>query len=139
MATFWKLDNPPTHNLLRRLVVYGIIGQAVLLVLLFVPGTLHYWQGWSFMVVNFVVTHIFVVYFYRHDHELLARRMLRKETIRTQKIIMFLIKRVAVAFYVFCGLDHRFGWSGSGWHPCRGGLRCWRCSVTRALFCSTFR
>ena len=61
--------------------------------------------------MNLVVTLIFVVYFYRRDRELLARRMLRKETIRAQKIIMFVIKRIAVVFYVFCGLDHRYGWS----------------------------
>jgi protein-S-isoprenylcysteine O-methyltransferase Ste14 len=117
MAMFRGLENPTTKNLLRRLVVLGTFGQLVLLVLLFVPGTPNYWQGWAFMAVNFTVSIVFIAYFYTRDRETLARRMLRKETVRTQKIIMFILRQVAVASYLVCGLDHRFGWSQKYFMP----------------------
>jgi len=101
----------PESNLLPRLIGWSLAHQIILAVLLFVPGTLHFWQGWAFMAVNFAVTLVFCLYFYQHDRAALARRMLRKEKIGSQKIILFLIKEVSVIFYVTSGLDHRYGWS----------------------------
>lgn len=105
------MENPPTKNLLSRLVRWSLIGQLVLAVLLFVPGTLKFWQGWAFLAVNLAVGIFFCANFYKRDPEFLARRLLRKEKIGTQKFIMFILKNVSVIAYVLCGLDHRFGWS----------------------------
>lgn len=88
-----------------------LVQQIVLAVLLFVPGTMDFWQGWVFMVVSAAVTLVFCTYLYRHDREALARRMLRKEKITAQKIILFLMKELSVIFYLVCGLDNRLGWS----------------------------
>lgn len=79
--------------------------------MLFGSGTLDFWQGWAFAAVNLVVTVIFSACLYRYDRELLARRLLRKENVGTQKAIMFIVRYIAVTAYVLCGLDHRFGWS----------------------------
>ena len=70
-----------------------------------------YWQGWAFVAVNAVVGVIFCIHLYRHNRDLLVRRMLRKEKFTTQKIVLFLLKNVSVLAYVLCALDHRFGWS----------------------------
>ena len=105
------MESPPTKNLLPRLISWGLVGQIVLAVCLFVPGTVHFWQAWAFMAVNLAVTIFFCAYYYRRDPEFLARRLLRKEKIGAQKFIMFLLKNVSVIFYVLCGLDHRLGWS----------------------------
>ncbi len=94
-----------------RLIGWGLVGQIVLTVLLFVPGTLKFWQGWAFMTVNLAVTIFFCAYFYQRDPQFLARRLLRKEKIGAQKFIMFLLKNVSVIVCVLCGLDNRFGWS----------------------------
>jgi len=105
------LENQPAKNLLPRLIGLGLVTQIALATMLFVPGTLHFWQGWVFMVVNLVVAVVFCTYFYKHDRELLARRLLRKEKVPAQKFIMFLMKNVAVISYLLCGFDNRFGWS----------------------------
>jgi len=63
------------------------------------------------MAVTFALTFFFCAYYYRRDPEFLARRLLRKEKIRTQRRVMFLAKNVSLIFYVLCGLDHRLGWS----------------------------
>lgn len=106
-----RLENPPTKNLLTRLIGWTLVQQATLVILLFVPGTVHYWQGWAFLAVNAATAMIFCTYFYQHDRELLARRLLRREKVIAQKFIMLLLKIVAVTSYALCGLDHRLGWS----------------------------
>jgi len=99
------------------LIGLGLFGQIVLAVCLFVPGTIHFWQAWAFMAVTFVLTFFFCAYYYRRDPEFLARRLLRKEKIRAQKVVMLFAKIVYVIFYVLCGLDHRFGWSRTSFAP----------------------
>jgi protein-S-isoprenylcysteine O-methyltransferase Ste14 len=105
------LENPKNKSLLSRLIGAGLVGQIVLAVCLFVPGTVHFWQAWAFMAVTLVLTIFFCGYYYRRDPEFLARRLLRKEKIGAQKLVMFVAKIVSVIFYVSCGLDHRLGWS----------------------------
>lgn len=104
------------------MIGWGLVSQIVLAVLLFVPGTLNFWQGWAFMAVNFAVTLAFCVYFYKRDRELLARRLLRKEKIGAQKVILFLMKEVSVIFYIVSGLDNRYGWSRTYLAPVPGWL-----------------
>jgi protein-S-isoprenylcysteine O-methyltransferase Ste14 len=108
---FGRLENPKTKSLLPRIIGLGLFNQTILAVCLLVPGTRHFWQAWAFMAVTFVLTFFFCAYYYRRDPEFLARRLLRKEKIRAQRLIMFLAIIVSVIFYVLCGLDHRLGWS----------------------------
>jgi protein-S-isoprenylcysteine O-methyltransferase Ste14 len=105
------LENQPTKNLLTRLIGWTLFQQTALVILLFVPGTWHSWQGWTFLAVNLTLLIVFCTYFYQHDRELLARRLLRREKIIAQRIIILLMKMVTVVFYVLCGLDNRLGWS----------------------------
>jgi len=116
------LEDPKTNDLLTRLIRRGLFGQIFLAVCLLVPGTIHFWQAWAFMAVTFVLTFFFCAYYYRRDPEFLARRLLRKEKIRAQRLIMFLAIIVSVIFYVLCGLDHRLGWSRTGLAPVPGWL-----------------
>ncbi len=105
------METQLTKNLLARLAGWTLFQQTVLVILLFVPGTWHYWQGWAFMGVNLTVAIIFCAHFYKFDRELLGRRLLRQEKVAAQRFIIFLMKMVTVVFYVLRGLDHRLGWS----------------------------
>ncbi len=131
-----RLENPPAKNknLLSRLIGWGLVGQIALAVFLFIPGTLKFWQGWAFMAVNLAVTLGFCTYFYKHDHQLLERRLLRKEKFGAQKFIMFLLKIVAVTSYVLCGLDHRFGWS----QTCFAPVPWWLTSLALLLYAGSY-
>jgi protein-S-isoprenylcysteine O-methyltransferase Ste14 len=89
---------------------------AVLLVLfaamLFIPaGSLKFWQGWAFMALAFIPSIIFFIYFYKHDPQLLERRMQSKEKIREQKFLVTALKPFFLAAFLLPGLDFRFGWS----------------------------
>ena len=103
---------PDGRSLLPRLVRLGFTGQLVLAILLFFSaGTLKFWQGWAFMSVNLAASLWFCIYFYKRDPQLLERRLLRREKVRSQKFIMLLLKADAAAAYILCGYDYRFGWS----------------------------
>ncbi len=103
---------PYGRSLLSRLIRRGFVGLLVLAALVFgSAGTLKFWQGWAFLVVNFTATFGFCVYFYKHDPQLLERRMLRKEKVGVQKIIMLMVKLLSVPVYMLPGFDLRFGWS----------------------------
>jgi len=61
--------------------------------------------------VSLVIGLLFSIYLYKHDRQLLERRLLRKETVGMQRFIVQLLRTVSVSAYVVCGLDHRLGWS----------------------------
>jgi len=103
---------PDSRSLLSRLVRHGLAGQLVLAVVLFVPaGLLKFWQAWTFMILIFICSFVFCAYFYKHDLQLLERRLLKREKVKAQRIIMQLAKLRCGPIFVLPGLDYRFGWS----------------------------
>jgi protein-S-isoprenylcysteine O-methyltransferase Ste14 len=77
-------------------------------------GTLHYWQGWTFLLVYFAASLAISLDLMWRDPALLARRMsggpwAEKEP--AQRRIMMVTSIGFVALIVVPGLDHRFGWS----------------------------
>jgi protein-S-isoprenylcysteine O-methyltransferase Ste14 len=106
------LENPSNKYLLQRLIGFGLFSQLALILMLFgIPGRTHYWQGWSFAVVNFIVSIVLSVYFYKYNRDLLARRLLRKEKVVAQKVIIYLMKIVCVSVYLLSVYDNHLGWS----------------------------
>jgi protein-S-isoprenylcysteine O-methyltransferase Ste14 len=109
---------PGGMSLKARLVRRTVFGLVLLPAVIFLSaGSLNYWQGWAFLVVSFVPPLGLTVYFYRHDPQLLERRLLRKEKVNAQKIIMLLMKLLYLLALILSGLDYRFGWSGERCGP----------------------
>jgi len=103
---------PGRMSLKARLVRRTVFGLVLLPAVIFLSaGTVNYWQGWAFLVVSFVPPLALTVYFYRRDPQLLERRLLRKEKLKAQKIIMLLMKLIYLLALILPGLDYRFGWS----------------------------
>jgi len=94
---------------LRFAIVLVVFGA-----LLFVPaGSFRYWQGWTYLCVSTIPALLTFAYFFKHDPEVVKRRVRSKEKIPAQKLIMrFLVVTYAAAFLI-PGLDYRFRWS----HP----------------------
>jgi protein-S-isoprenylcysteine O-methyltransferase Ste14 len=92
---------------LRFLLALGVLGA-----LLFIPaGSLRFWQGWAYIAISFVPGLFAFTYFYKHDPQLIERRMQFKEKVREQKRIMTFVYIAWLVAFVLPGLDHRFGWS----------------------------
>ncbi len=90
-------------------------GAVVLGILLFVPaGTFDYWQAWAFIIVFLFWVEVIGVYLSLKDPALLERRKKfgpAAEQSPVQKIIISVAILSMLGLLVFCGLDHRFGWS----------------------------
>jgi len=99
-------------TLKSKLALRFVIGPTVFGAMLFLPaGSLKFWQGWAYMVIWLVPTIGVFLYLYKHDPQLVERRMRRKETVREQKIIVKFLYLAVAAIYLLPGFDHRFGWS----------------------------
>ncbi|OHV04214.1 methyltransferase family protein [Mycobacterium talmoniae] len=98
-----------------KLTLSSVWGIAVFVALLFVPaGTLHYWQGWVFLIVFALSTWIPSLYLLRTNPAALERRMRAgplSETRLLQKVIISIALLSLLGMVVLSVLDHRFGWS----------------------------
>jgi protein-S-isoprenylcysteine O-methyltransferase Ste14 len=103
---------PDGASLKVKLVRRMLLTTLLLPALLFWPaGTLQYWQGWAFLVLSLGFPIGTTIYFYQRDPELLARRMLTRENVSAQKIIMRLLRVLYLYALIFAGLDYRSGWT----------------------------
>jgi protein-S-isoprenylcysteine O-methyltransferase Ste14 len=101
---------------LNRKAFAGLFGLLISLGwLLFVSArTLDYWQAWIFLAVFFAAALAITFYLMQYDPRLLERRIDAgpgAEKDKSQKIIQTLAMISFMAILVFCGIDHRFGWS----------------------------
>jgi len=85
--------------------------------LLFLPaGSFRFWQGWAYFIITLTFILSILDYLYRHDPQLIERRLgggWRQETVREQKLIMKLSAATMLIAFLLPGFDHRFGWSHS--------------------------
>lgn len=92
-----------------------LLGALVLGLLILLPAwTLDYWQAWVFIVVFMTSVSFIGVYLSLKDPALLERRKKigpAAEQNTAQKIIMAAAIVADLGLLVFCGFDHRFGWS----------------------------
>lgn len=102
-------------KLLGKWALSSCVGLLVFVPMIFLPaGTLHYWQGWAFLVVFALSTWIPSIYLMRTNPAALERRMQagpKKESRPAQKIISSIAFGSLVAMVVLSALDYRYGWS----------------------------
>lgn len=115
--------NPPgttaaDRRLLRRVILRILPAPLILMLVVFFPaGTLDFWQGWAYFCWSLAATLLVVVFLYRRDPRLLERRMLRKEKVGQQKVILWLLKLQFACVLALCALDHRLGWTHTWLEP----------------------
>lgn len=92
-----------------------LMGVIVLGILLFLPAwTFNYWQAWVFILIFMTSVSVIGVYLSLKDPALLERRKQigpAAEQSPAQKIIISIAILADLGLFVFCALDHRFGWS----------------------------
>ena len=118
-------------KLVVRLTLALIIGAAML----FIPaGSLKYWQGWSFLAVAFISSILAYLYFYKHDPQLVERRLQSKEKVSEQKLLMRVTKPFFLVVFLLPGLDYRCGWS----RTFLGGVPLWLILLCQVLVLGGF-
>jgi protein-S-isoprenylcysteine O-methyltransferase Ste14 len=99
-------------SLKSKIVLRLFLSLILIVAMLFVPaGSLRFWQAWVLIALVFIPVVSSYVYFYRHDPQLIERRLLSKEKVSEQRFLIRLLKPVFFAAFLFPGLDYRFGWS----------------------------
>jgi protein-S-isoprenylcysteine O-methyltransferase Ste14 len=114
---------PITTGLKTKLVFFSLWNLLFTVLVLFLPaGTFQFWRAWAFVGVTAAFSIGAVVYLYRRDPQVLARRTLRTEKIGFQKLIIFFSKAVYACCLMLSAWDFRFGWTRAHIGPVPGWL-----------------
>lgn len=109
----------PANDLNRRALIRQALFLLFLAALLFVPaGTLHFWQGWVYLVMFAGLGFSVTLYFLKHDRKLVERRMAAgpgAEKVTTQKIIITVALAGFFAIYIVSGIDYRLHGASVPW------------------------
>jgi protein-S-isoprenylcysteine O-methyltransferase Ste14 len=101
-------------SLRLRVILRFFFALPVAAAILFIPaGAWRFGQAWVLLGVAFTYAAFAFLYLYKHDPELIERRLRSKEKISEQKRLVRWLKAV---FFVVCllpGFDYRLGWSRS--------------------------
>jgi len=99
-------------SLAVKAVLSVFILAAIMGVIMFVAaGTVHYWQGWVYLVIFTIASLLTTIYLIRHDPELLQRRMRGGPTAENrpaQRVIMIFTSLAFIGLIVIPPLDYRF-------------------------------
>lgn len=99
-------------SLKSKIVLRLFLSLILIVAMLFIPaGSLRFWQAWVFIPLVFLPVVSSYVYFYRHDPQLIERRLQSKEKVSEQRVLIRLLKPIFFAAFLLPGLDYRFGWS----------------------------
>jgi protein-S-isoprenylcysteine O-methyltransferase Ste14 len=81
------------------------------LVLLLPAGTFAYWQAYVYFGSILSPAIIVLLYFLKHDPELIERRLRTREKLPVQQTVIGMLAALVLGVFILCGLDRRFGWS----------------------------
>ncbi len=115
--TFWRYDACVSAS--TSLVTKTFFGLAqlevIMALLIFLPAwSIHYWQGWGFLITCSLGNWLITIYFLRRDPALIERRSKggpRAEKQERQKMIMVAATFSIIGLVVVSSLDHGLGWS----------------------------
>lgn len=99
-------------ELIRMVIVRYLLALLILFAIFFLPaGTLAYWEAWVYLAIIFIPMSFVLIYLFKNDPGLLARRMRVREKEAEQKLIIKLAYIPFLLAFLLPGFDKRFGWS----------------------------
>jgi protein-S-isoprenylcysteine O-methyltransferase Ste14 len=120
--------------ILRLALRFAIMAPLSCALLLLPAGTVRFWPGWVFLGVFLGSSVALTAYLFRHDPQLLARRMQNREPAREQKIFRMFWIPLWIGGLTLPGFDYRFGWS----RTFAGGVPVWLILLCQALVLCAF-
>jgi len=97
----------------KAITRFALVSFVLGAIFFLLAGTTSYWQAWVYLLVLCVPMIFLVRYLYKHDPELLERRMRLREKQKTQKRIVALSWPFFLMAFIIPGLDHRWHWSSA--------------------------
>jgi NADH:ubiquinone oxidoreductase subunit 6 (subunit J) len=107
-----KTDAIKTKKIGRQLLTRIILFLLIICLMFFLPArTLKYYEAWGYIGIIFTCAAIAIIYFLKHDPELLERRMRTKERVIEQKWIIKIGYILFLPTFIIPGFDKYYGWS----------------------------
>ena len=101
-----------SRSLLKKVIVLFALLFIILGSMFFLPAwTFNYWQAWIYLLTLSVPMIFLVRFLYKHDPQLLERRMRMRERQKAQKLIVVLSWPFFLLAFIIPGFDHRLHWS----------------------------
>lgn len=96
--------------LIQALIKYSL-GLIMVSMLLFIPGTIEYWNGWLFIGLLFIPMLIAGIILMIKNPELLKERLDIKEKENAQKQVIIYSGLMFITGFIIAGLNYRYKWS----------------------------
>lgn len=98
-------------KLLMQALTKYLLGLIIVSVLLFIPGTLKYWNGWLFIFLLFIPMLLVGIVLLLKEPELLKARLDIKEKEKAQKEVITYSGLMFIIGFIIAGLNYRYKWS----------------------------
>lgn len=96
----------------RKIIVFALITFTILCIMFFLPArTLNYWEAWIYIGIIFSCASCVIIYFLKHDPDLLERRMRTREKLKEQKLLIRAGWLLFIPAFLIPGFDKYYGWS----------------------------
>lgn len=100
-----------SSKLFMSAILKFVLGLVLVGILIFLPaGTLHFWNGWLFVIILFVPMFFAGIVMMLKNPELLKKRLNAKEKLKDQDIVIKLSGLMFLAGFIVAGLNFRFNW-----------------------------
>ncbi len=97
-------------KLFFQAIIKYIFGVLIVGLLLFIPGTLKFWNAWLFMGLLFIPMFIAGIVLMFKNPELLRKRLNAKEEEKEQKQVLLFSGLMFIIGFVLAGLNYRYNW-----------------------------
>jgi len=96
----------------RKIIVFALITFTLLCLIFFLPArTLNYWEAWIYIGIIISCASWVIIYFLKHDPDLLERRMRTREKLKEQKQLIRAGWLLFIPAFLIPGFDKYYGWS----------------------------
>ena len=87
-----------------------LLGLILVGLLLFIPGTLNYYNGWLFIGLLFIPMFIVGIILMIKNPKLLQSRLDAKENEKEQKLVVLFSGLMFISGFIIAGLNYRYKW-----------------------------
>lgn len=98
-------------KLFFQAIIKYILGLIIVSLMLFIPGTFNYWNGWLFICLLFIPMFIAGIVLAIKDPNLLKERLEIKETEKEQKQVVMYSGLMFTIGFILAGLNYRYNWT----------------------------
>ena len=104
--------NIAANGLIKLVFIRFVILFIVMCAAFFGPArTFAFWEAWVYLCIVFTCATAVIIYFLKNDRDLLVRRMMTKENLKEQRLIIRFGWLLYIPTFIIPGFDKYYRWS----------------------------